>query len=301
MSAEPALHEVRTSGAVLRGELHLCENPSDSDATTVVIRTPYDASAHRPIARAWNDRGYHCLVQDVRGRYRSTGDWDPYAHEESDGAATVDAVVADPKLGAEVLVFGASYAAHCALEAARSRRGCVTGVIALVPALGLYETAYAGDVVRHRDRIGWWEQHGFGRRSVLGLTEPELDVRAASAAMIGPLAAAENWDWDQRRLCLWRRLWSSDPLDLHERYLGCTMPLLVVSGQFDFFDSEARSLTDAWTGAATFRTGPWGHQLLTGITDPEQRARARRLGSPAEFIDRWLTTLAVRSTDGGPR
>lgn len=39
----------------------------------VIIRISYEARQHAALARSWVERWFHCLVQDVRGRYRLTG------------------------------------------------------------------------------------------------------------------------------------------------------------------------------------------------------------------------------------
>lgn len=145
----------------------------------VLIRTPYGREAHRAELRGWAAHGFAALAQDVRGRHGSPGEWHPYRdHEETDGAATVAWVRAQAWSNGEVVAAGASYAAYCALVTALAapeaacdagpeadlddfhrdgatdnlRRdgapgdlhgddGVPDAVIAVVPALGLTETA----------------------------------------------------------------------------------------------------------------------------------------------------------------
>ena len=58
----------------------------------LVERTPYDKDAARFVlpARFFAQHGYVVLVQDVRGRGHSEGDWYPFAHEAPDGYDTID-------------------------------------------------------------------------------------------------------------------------------------------------------------------------------------------------------------------
>ncbi|WP_017594220.1 CocE/NonD family hydrolase [Nocardiopsis potens] len=280
-------------GTVLRGRWWESAHPR----AVVLIRTPYGAHLHASTARSWNERGYHCLVQDVRGRYRSQGSWAPYAREQQDGGALLEQVAAEHP-GLPVVLFGASYAAHTALEAARAAApGAVAAVIALVPALGLAETAWNADgepQIRHR--IGWWHQHGRTGRPAPPLPPAELDRRTAHARERGVLEAAEDWDWPPEARAGWRRLWTSRRTDLRTRYRGATAPLLVVSGDHDFFHADARRLAREWSAASHFAGGPWGHRLAGGVTDPDRRARIAAAGGLSRVIDPWLAANGLPGT-----
>lgn len=278
-------HSVRAhDGTELRGLLWTCDDPH----AVVVIRTPYDAARHDSIGRSWAARGYRCLVQDVRGRYRSAGQWLPYRHESADGAAVLDAVARDhPDL--PVLVYGASYAAHTALEAARASRQQVAAVIVAVPVLGPAETTVDADGVRQtRHRIGWWHEHGHTRTAQTPLTDADLDSRTSAAAS-DVCAAADAWDWPEQTRQAWRALWAASPVDVSRRFAEVRAPLLVLSGDDDFFDHDARRLAREWPGPAHFAVGPWGHRLGSGtgaVIDPWLSAH----GLPG-IPDPWTSIL----------
>lgn len=288
---EPQQHECRASdGTRLVGDLWSPDEP----VGTVLIRTPYDARAHASTGRSWAARGYRCLVQDVRGRYRSDGGWQPYQHEGDDGAATVTSLRrTHPAL--PVVVFGASYAAHTALEAARavvaSGDDGPAGAVLLVPALGLAETARdTCGRPQERSRIGWWHEHGRTRRSEPPLSTAELGRRTEAAARIGPVPASRDWGWTTEALEQWERLWSADRVDLASRYSTLRFPALVVTGDHDVFDHDARRLVDAWRGPAHLVTGPWGHRLAADVTDEQAAASLRSAGGVGAVIDAWLAT-----------
>ncbi|GAB3213655.1 CocE/NonD family hydrolase [Marinactinospora thermotolerans] len=283
-------------GTVLRGLVWECARPKG----LVVIRTPYDAERHASTARSWNARGYHCLVQDVRGRYRSAGTWSPYTHEEDDGGRALARLAAEYP-GLPLVLFGASYAAHTALEAARAaaRDGTpqVAAIIVLVPALGLAETAWdAAGAPQIRHRIGWWHEHGRLRRSLPPLPVAELDRRTAQARAQGVVEAAEGWGWAPPALTGWRRLWSAERVDLAARYGHLAAPLLVISGDDDFFHDDARRLARAWGASNHFASGPWGHHLVGGVTDEALRTRVRAAGGLTHVIDPWLAAHGLPGT-----
>ncbi|OLT47571.1 hypothetical protein BJF85_15470 [Saccharomonospora sp. CUA-673] len=268
---------------------------SAAPAGLVVIRTPYDARQHAATARSWTLRGYHCLVQDVRGRYASDGAWVPYEHEEDDGGAVLRHLhQAHP--GVPIVLYGASYAAHTALEAARAEPESVTALVVAVPALGLAETAYDHEGrAQLRNRIGWWHEHGRTRLAQHPLPDAELARRTAEAETSGVVEAATRWGWSPRVLTQWRRLWAAPPIDVAARY-DIDVPLLVISGQHDFFDGHARRLARTWPGASHVATGPWGHHLAGDITDPRLRQLLRTAGGVGGVIEAWLAAHGLPGT-----
>lgn len=97
-------------GVVLRAEV-LRPTP-DRRSPSLVYRTPYGAhaavAAYTTFARAV-ERGYAVVVQDVRGRYRSDGEFRPYEHEGKDGHDTIEWAAAQPWSDGNVGTFGLSY------------------------------------------------------------------------------------------------------------------------------------------------------------------------------------------------
>ena len=49
------------------------------------------------------------IVQDVRGRYTSEGEWYPFKHESEDGYDTIEWAAALPYSDGKVGMFGGSY------------------------------------------------------------------------------------------------------------------------------------------------------------------------------------------------
>lgn len=76
---------------------------------TILIRTPYGRAGQALLADTWAKRGYVVVVQDVRGRGGSDGEWDPFVHEVADGKATLDWIVSQPWSDGKVGMIGSSY------------------------------------------------------------------------------------------------------------------------------------------------------------------------------------------------
>src|SRR5580658_11323586 len=58
----------------------------------ILMRTPYDKSVAWAASPAFKivARGYVLIIQDVRGRYTSEGEWYPFKHEQADGYDSVE-------------------------------------------------------------------------------------------------------------------------------------------------------------------------------------------------------------------
>ena len=97
-------------GVILRADVLL---PSEIGKFPVLVyRTPYGKDG---APREWTTfdkavaRGYAVVIQDVRGRYASEGDFSPYRNEGHDGYDTIEWAAAQPWSNGIVGTFGLSY------------------------------------------------------------------------------------------------------------------------------------------------------------------------------------------------
>jgi uncharacterized protein len=79
----------------------------------IVERTPYDKNSPRFVghARFFAQLGYIVVIQDVRGRGESEGEWYPFAREAPDGYDTIEWSAAQPWCTGKVGTMGTSYMA----------------------------------------------------------------------------------------------------------------------------------------------------------------------------------------------
>jgi putative CocE/NonD family hydrolase len=90
---------------------------TEQPAPAILIRSPYGRrTSHSTFgaliefcARRFAERGYHVIVQDVRGRFDSTGEFDPFRNEQQDGIATLDWLRQQTWFNGEFGTWGASY------------------------------------------------------------------------------------------------------------------------------------------------------------------------------------------------
>src|SRR6266702_4097865 len=72
-------------------------------------RTPYDKRNSAAFAVRAAAHGYVVIIQDVRGRYSSDGDWYPLKSESNDGYDTVEWAAALAYSNGKVGMIGGSY------------------------------------------------------------------------------------------------------------------------------------------------------------------------------------------------
>lgn len=96
-------------GVSLRGDLY--RSDGDERRPSLLVRTPYGKQGYREdsLVRKAVERGYAVFVQDVRGRYASHGDFDPYRQDGRDGYDTVEWLAAQPWTNGRVGTAGLSY------------------------------------------------------------------------------------------------------------------------------------------------------------------------------------------------
>jgi putative CocE/NonD family hydrolase len=99
---------------------------------TVMVRMPYGKSTAemgmRQVGEWLAHKGYACIVQDVRGKFSSGGQFDPGIHEVDDGYDSVEWAVAQPWCSGAVGLFGESYYGFTSFAAAISGHPAIRAI-----------------------------------------------------------------------------------------------------------------------------------------------------------------------------
>ena len=82
---------------------------SEGKFPILLERTPYDKRNSAEFAFTAAAHGFVAIVQDVRGRYSSEGEWYTFKHESDDGYDTVEWAAALPYSNGKVGMWGGSY------------------------------------------------------------------------------------------------------------------------------------------------------------------------------------------------
>ena len=133
---------------------------------TILIRTPYGRNTSSSlsgmvpgfVAQRLAERGYNVIVQDVRGRFDSEGEFLPFVNEAEDGRATLDWIHSQTWFNGVLGMWGQSYLGFVQWAVAG---GAPLYLKALTPALSGTQMALGSlrDGVSSLDTILRWMMH----------------------------------------------------------------------------------------------------------------------------------------------
>ncbi len=101
----------------------------------VLIRTPYsnnDPEKKIPLAREFATNGYAVAIQDVRGRYDSVGEWEPFFNEGKDGLAAQTWLAEQDFCNGIIALMGRSYEGFCVWSATFGHHPAVRAIVPIV-------------------------------------------------------------------------------------------------------------------------------------------------------------------------
>ena len=130
---------------------------ADGKFPVIMMRTPYDKSVGWAASPAYQiaAHGYVVIVQDVRGRYTSEGEFYTFRHESADGYDAVEWAAALPYSNGKVGMMGGSYVGATQMLAAIARPPHLAGICPVVTASNYHENwAYQGGALEQ-----WFDQN----------------------------------------------------------------------------------------------------------------------------------------------
>lgn len=224
---------------------------ADGPWPTLFMRQPYGRDIASTVVYAhpvWFARhGYHVVIQDVRGRGASSGEFYPFRHEGRDGAEAIAWLREHPASNGKIAMYGFSYQGATQLLAAAERP---EGLICIAPqmtATDLYHGwFYHHGALRLSSALGWGIQMLREDARRKGLREASdklekawIDIRSQALhapyeshpAIIDPALPSYVRDWFRHREP--GNYWSD--LDISTRYDRINIPALHISGWFDTY------------------------------------------------------------------
>jgi putative CocE/NonD family hydrolase len=124
-------------GVTLRADIY--RPAAEGKYPTLLQRTPYNKDNTAEFGRRAAERGFLVVVQDVRGRYTSDGEWYTFKHEPEDGYDTVEWAAALPNSNGKVGMFGGSYVGATQMLAAIAHPPHLAGICPVVTASNYHE------------------------------------------------------------------------------------------------------------------------------------------------------------------
>lgn len=107
----------------------------DGSWPVVFIRTPYnnnDPVKKIPLAREFASHGYAVAIQDIRGRYDSEGEWEPFFNEAADGLAAQAWLAQQGFCNGNIALMGRSYEGFCVWMGTFGHHPAVKAIIPIV-------------------------------------------------------------------------------------------------------------------------------------------------------------------------
>src|SRR5580658_10033280 len=127
---------------------------------TLLMRQPYGRDIASTVAYAhpawFASHGYNVVIQDVRGRGDSGGDFYPFRHEARDGAETIAWLSMRPESNGSIGMYGFSYQGATQLLAAAEQPD---GLVCIAPGMTAHDLYhgwfYHQGALRLASSLGW--------------------------------------------------------------------------------------------------------------------------------------------------
>jgi hypothetical protein len=244
----------------------------------ILMRTPYDKSVGWAVSPAFRivARGYVFIIQDVRGRYTSEGEWYPFRHETADGYDTVEWAASLPYSDGKVGMMGASYVGATQMLAAIGAPPHLAGIAPAVTASNYHANwTYQGGALEQWFDQNWTTQ--LARNTLDRLIDQNTDARVGAPTL--PLTNYPVFNFGQlpadaqltATIAPYYLDWLSHPdydeywkqVSIEEHFSKITVPMLQVGGWYDIFsDGTIRNYMGVKAHGATEAARTQQHLLM---------------------------------------
>ena len=251
---------------------------SVASAATVLVRCPYGRTG--PFAlqtgQILAERGYHVLLQSVRGTFGSGGEFEPMRHEITDGQDTVAWLRQQSWFEGRLATYGPSYLGFVQWALAMDPPPeLVAAVVHVGPhdfsrsayrngAFDLYNYVMWSDMVAHQESIGML-------RAMTRMTTAERRLRR----VLSSLPVAVGYGDVIGREPAWSERWMEhpqatdpfwDPMQCGAALERITVPVLLAGGWHDLFIEQTLEQYRVLAGRhvpVRLLVGPWAHLDIT--------------------------------------
>ena len=243
----------------------------------ILFRTPYDRRAYNPdVLRPQQcvEAGFAAIVQDMRGRFGSEGEWEPlnWAQEGADSYDTIEWIAAQSWCSASVGMSGLSYCGTTQLAASLTHPPHLMAIAPTMASSPEFDRLETGGALRLDLGVSWLVVTALDwllRRRAAGLAAPEAEALILRAVQDPrflydvrplremPLFSIEGFpiSFDE----LYTRL--NSPTDRNG--IDLDIPTLHIGGWYDYSHSTAVNLFRRQVAAGNPHShlimGPWTH------------------------------------------
>ncbi|MBM3943899.1 MAG: CocE/NonD family hydrolase [SAR202 cluster bacterium] len=238
-------------------------------------------------------QGYAVVIQDVRGRYASEGEFHTFINEMNDGYDTIEWAAKQPWSDGQVGMFGGSYVGATQWLAASSAPPSLKGIAPVVTASDYHEGwTYQGGALNHAFNVNWtfslttgnWNnlrrRYGVGKRQFNKLIQATDEMGPALRHL--PLNTLPDFHSDVAK---YYYAWLEHPefdaywkkTAIEEHHSKINVPALNVGGWFDIFLGgtlrnyqlmKKNGATPAARKGQRLIVGPWVHEGSSNMAFP---------------------------------
>lgn len=303
-----------SDGTVLRADVY---RPNDEETYPVLmIRLPYDKETPRYYDEYLEvprmvEAGYVVILQDVRGRFASEGEFYPCIHEAQDGYESVEWAAKLPYSNGKVGLFGMSYHGYTQLAAATKKPPSLKAIAPVMT---------GGDLLNgFIGRKGEPETSSKLQTWVLGsMLEDHLKRKGTfdQETFDAYYQNLEKWI-SQSPAVEWKPLLDLDPnsyyfdlindtlpqewkeaANVNDKIQDLEIPALFMGGWFDALLDTTLEVYHLYGGEKMLWIGPWTHEEMTGrcgdrfFAHAEKNIGVDQIKDPTEvhiqWFDHWL-------------
>lgn len=274
----------------------------DGKFPVIVERIPYDKRIETFGPRAAS-RGYVFIVQDVRGRFASEGEWYPLRYERDDGYDTVEWAATLSYANGKVGMFGYSYSAATQLAAATAAPPHLCSIMPGVMGSNVHEQwVYVGGAFSQALNQGWSSalaintlERRVGRSAQPSAWDMKRPLAGYPLLELGTTAGLADYYYDWLRHPDYDDYWKE--LSFAERFDRITVPALHFGGWYDYFQQgtiECYLGIRQHGGSEVARRGQRLVMMVGGHAGPGPKIGEVDFGAPS-VVDLW--ELALRWYD----
>jgi putative CocE/NonD family hydrolase len=297
-------------GVKLSTDVYLPDAPGPFPV--VLIRTPYNNNLDSQVEEAvyFATRGYAVVIQDVRGRFDSDGEWSPFVHEARDGYDAQEWCGTQPWSTGKVGTSGASYVALTQWLPAPLRNRHLTAMAPRVGFSNLYHNwVYTGGAFQLGFNLRWGAIQMHTRTNQVQHLWLPTELHLATLMWHLPLSTTDE---NAGRICEFYREWMRQPSDgpywhelgnIEKDYGRIDVPAYGFGGWYDvflqgtlnnFMGVRAHGGERGRRGQKVL-IGPWIHSLgergtqsRTGDLDFGAAALVDLRAEEVRWFDHWL-------------
>ena len=248
----------------LATDVYLPVNKNQSQFPTILVRTPYGKK--QGYFQYWRfvQRGYAVVIQDVRGREESQGEWMPSYYEVEDANDTLNWIASQSWSDGCVGMIGASYLGYVQWAALCSRNVHLQAIVSFMCSGSAFVDIPRRGGCFNSGMLAWafaMAQKTFLPENMIQDWDYLMKIRPISkipeVALGKPIDFLNRWLKHENMDDFW------NTMDWEKRSGGYQVPALIISGWFDdngMGTTQALRLVKSWK-PKTWKAiiGAWKH------------------------------------------